>query len=190
MGDVAYPGLTEERQGMGLTDRMKGDLPLDDLADPAVRTTIALPGKGGYRLGATFVTAGRLEERADEAPRRCSCCWRVESHAHHLEDLRRVMLQLSPLRLADLPGRNALPFSIFLGKGNHVPSTTQLAGRRQASRHGFHSSVTILSTYGKGLPARSTATRQSARGTVSDLKSTRSSARVASETATCARISP
>src|ERR1700737_5298137 len=132
MGDVAHPGLTEERQGLVLPDRMKADRPLDDLAAPAVGTTIALLGKGGYQLGVPFVTVGRVEERADEAPRRCSCCWRVESHAHQLEDLPRVMLQLSPLRLADLPGRNALPFSIFLRKGNHVPPTTQLAGRRQA----------------------------------------------------------
>jgi hypothetical protein len=51
-----------------------------------------------------------------------------------------MTLQLSPLRFADLPGRNPVPFSVFLGKGNHKPRFIKFAGRREASRHCFHSS--------------------------------------------------
>src|SRR5260370_7077345 len=40
MGDVADPGLAEERQGMVLTDRMKGNRPLHGLPDPPVRPTL------------------------------------------------------------------------------------------------------------------------------------------------------
>ena len=46
------------------------------------------------------------------------------------DDLRGMTLQLSPLRFADLPGRNPLPFSVFLSKGNHTPRHSQVAGRR------------------------------------------------------------
>src|SRR2546425_1061107 len=132
VGYVANPGLAEEREGMVLTHRMEGDRPLDDLADPAVGTTIALSGKGGDQLGIPFVTVGRVEERPDEPAWRFSCCRRVESHAHHLQDLRGMTLQLSPLRFADLPGRNTLPFSAFLGKGitRRTPPRLLAAERR------------------------------------------------------------
>src|SRR5260370_19668952 len=43
MGDVADPGLAEERQGMGLTGRKESNPAPDHLADPAVG------GAGGLR---------------------------------------------------------------------------------------------------------------------------------------------
>src|SRR5262245_40875937 len=55
--DVSDVGDAVERQRVVLTEGEERDRPFDDLADPAVRTTAALGGKGGEQLVIYFVAA-------------------------------------------------------------------------------------------------------------------------------------
>ena len=68
--DVADERVPVEGQGVVLAERVELDRPLDDLADVAVRTAVALRGERCEHLGIALVARGGLEERTQVA-RRC-----------------------------------------------------------------------------------------------------------------------
>lgn len=65
--DVPDIRLAEERQSVMLTESEERDRSFDDLADPAVRPTMAFGLEGGDQLFVAFVPARGVEEGAQKA---------------------------------------------------------------------------------------------------------------------------
>ena len=70
VGDVAEVGVAEERKGVVLAERVKGNRSVDDLAELTVGTPIALGRKGCDQLVVTLITLGRIEHRTQVTHRR------------------------------------------------------------------------------------------------------------------------
>ncbi len=107
--DVGDEGVAVERQRVVLAKRVELDWPLDDLADVAVRSAVALSGKRGQELGVAFITRGSLVERSQIAGWGLARARRVKVHAKRLEDLGGVALELLPLLGADMAWVRLLP---------------------------------------------------------------------------------
>lgn len=67
VGDVADVRLAEERQSVVLAEGEERDGSFDDLADPAVRPSVAFGFEGGDQLLVAFVPAGGIKEGTQEA---------------------------------------------------------------------------------------------------------------------------
>src|SRR4029077_4935495 len=104
-----------EGQRVALAQREELDGPLDELADAAVRSAVALGREGGKQLGVALVALGGVEKGPQVAGRRRPGAGGVEVHAEGLEDLGGVALEPLPLLGGDGAGTGLLPAGCFLG---------------------------------------------------------------------------
>src|SRR5439155_15990897 len=70
VGDIPNVRLSHERECVVLTEREKGDRPLDDLGELAVCPAVTLGWEGRQQLGVAVVPVGGVEHRTQETARR------------------------------------------------------------------------------------------------------------------------
>src|SRR5437879_4635851 len=132
-----------------LAERVVLDGTLDDLADAAVRSTVAFRRKRGEQLRVAFVAGRRLEERVQIATRCGEGARRVEVHAERLEDLGGVALELLPLLGRDVAGADLLPRRGLFGGGRkrgHAVSFGRLTGPHQCTAASYYDVWTSITS--------------------------------------------
>src|SRR5947199_10676956 len=102
MRDVPHERASVEGKRVVLAERDERDRTLDDLVHLTCRAALALRRERGEELRIALVTVGRVEERADESPRRLARAGGVELHPERREHLAGVALELGPLLLAEI----------------------------------------------------------------------------------------
>ena len=113
VGDVADVRVAEERKGMVLAERIKGNGPFNHLADLAVGAAVALGGKGGHQLGVALVAFRRVEHGAKITLGGLGRPRGIQGHAQRLEDFGDVAFKPFPVGVADASRPDALPVAIF-----------------------------------------------------------------------------
>src|SRR3954454_13443048 len=103
VGDVAEPGVADEREGVVLAERGELDRPFDDLGELAVTPAPALRAERGDELWIALVPVRRLDEGPDEPTRRVTRGVGVEVEPERLEDLAEMALEPLQVRRGEMP---------------------------------------------------------------------------------------